>query len=1549
MRIRAYPGENRSFLWSNQDSGSLALSSLGNRTDGTRAIPAFFSLNGQRVLEDCFVSAPEGPDLFVGNASAIDFAPEGAYLFFSGDGDDRRELSVSALLHERAVYLALSGYRPGEGIGLVFSAAASTAGWTRCEESGITVYYDARGFALASSDPFDLTESEGDAVRCVPRASASSASSASRATDAGFSLYCAFVGALPDPSRAPCDAAAADAIRLASSIAIEGHRKGIASFLDECPLSFGSVDLDDAVRWARVTPWMHLASSRSCEASPPEPVRERLLALLSFSLPCGHFAEARAELTALAGLLEHDRSSPAFGLFREDARDRVADTPSLYAVAVWEYLESSGDRSILVAAEGTVGSISPIAAVDLALDAALELRCDARGFLLHGPHETRMSGGLTARGDRAVEVESLWFFALSFGSRMARLRGDALHAARFSSAAERLRAAFIVQFWDPAAHALADRVPPGPRGESLPDYRVRPNQLAALAFPGLLAPRDGEALSDGVVDTAGDGAGIPRLVLRALTRELASPFGLYTLCPDDPRFHPRHEEPGFYGSEAARHNGPIDSRFTPVFLAALGAYGDGLEDRRLCDALLFNTVRMLLSSPFPGSLPRYIDATPDETGGPVMRGIRPDVPGTAGLFVSTVRAVLGFRPRLSENVLTLLPNLPEGLDFVTASLPFGPGWKLDLRVARVGDESETPCSMLSDTGSRSNETDSRAARERYRAEVTWRVGEGSAARDGAFQGARDGASAALTINGVPLVPETPIAIRIESARAGYRQNAASAQNAATVPDTLIIARDLAGRWIRDPFPVRDLSPPWCGAAHRAGYLGELHRRYPMDSLVGEDVFTAELSWFFGSDRFARLYQGALSLGAQWTPDQTTFRLWAPTARAVTLCLYAEGGGSAQVPFAAIPLARLGDGPESGGVWETTYYGDLHGVYYTYRVRVHGVTRETGDPFARACGVNGARSMVADFRRTDPERWAEAKSPIVRSPNDVVAYELHVADLTASTEWNGSESIRRTFLGAVQPGTVHRGVPTGFDHVRSLGITHVQLLPVFDFESVDESRVRDPDYRARVTNGLYNWGYDPGNYSVPEGSYSTNPEDGATRVRELKTLVRDFAEAGIGVVMDVVYNHVPSARRHPLGIAVPGYYFRLERFSGAGDDTASERPMFRSWMAQSLAWWLTEYRLSGFRFDLMGLIDVRTMNEVADRLRAARPDVLLYGEGWDMYHGADRGRAMVPASMLETRKLPGIGFFNDAFRCAVKGSAFAAGEPGFIHDGSRRESVKFGIVGAVYHPQVHNRDVIGTVNPNPWTDSTASSVNYTEIHDNMTLYDKLVFVEPGHSDAHYERLQRLSIALVLLAQGMPILHAGMEFMRTKELPADIVAAAEAAREPLPVDVIRVPSGAAPGAYRAFSHNSYNLSDRINALDWDRCAEKRSLVDYVRGLIALRRAHSLFRLSSASEVALFLSFVAETPEDLIQASSPSPLLVWMITGAETVDAWQSALVVCNVSSSPQPFALPSCPSGGLWRLSVDADGVYDGSARAGSGNPGGSEVTIAPKALYVYAEF
>ncbi len=251
---------------------------------------------------------------------------------------------------------------------------------------------------------------------------------------------------------------------------------------------------------------------------------------------------------------------------------------------------------------------------------------------------------------------------------------------------------------------------------------------------------------------------------------------------------------------------------------------------------------------------------------------------------------------------------------------------------------------------------------------------------------------------------------------------------------------------------------------------------------------------------------------------------------------------------------------------------------------------------------------------------------------------------------------------------------------------------------------------------------------------------------------------------------------------------------------------------------------------MGLHDIETMNAAAAALRKIKPDVLLYGEGWDMY----RGTGMVGATQLEARKLDRIGFFNDALRCGIKGSIFGAHAGGFIHDGSRREAVKFGLVGAVYHPCVHNSLVDGTANPNPWTDVTASSVNYTEIHDNTTLYDKLVLVEDGKDAAYYARMQRTAIALVLFAQGMPVLHAGMEFMRTKEIPSDLLAS-----NPGLTDVYRSTDGK-----RAFSHNSYNLYDRINGLDWHRCADNRDTVEYVRQLIAVRKAHPLFRLRTAS---------------------------------------------------------------------------------------------------------
>jgi len=312
--------------------------------------------------------------------------------------------------------------------------------------------------------------------------------------------------------------------------------------------------------------------------------------------------------------------------------------------------------------------------------------------------------------------------------------------------------------------------------------------------------------------------------------------------------------------------------------------------------------------------------------------------------------------------------------------------------------------------------------------------------------------------------------------------------------------------------------------------------------------------------------------------------------------------------------------------------------------------------------------------------------------------------------------------------------------------------------------------------------------------------------------------------------------------------------------------------------------------------------------------------------------MVSANMFAARKLSGIGFFNDAFRCAVKGSDFKPAECGFLHDGSHRESLKFGLTGAVYHQQVHNRYVDGTANPNPWTDLTSTSVNYTEIHDNATLYDKLLLVEPGRPEYWYERLQKTAISLILLAQGMPVLHAGMEFMRTKEIPSSVLSS-----HPNLGDLYRSSDG-----MRAFSHNSYNLSDKINALDWIRCADKHSLVDYVGRLIAIRRAHPLFRLRNAVEVVLSLAFIdCETP-----GTGYPPVLAWVIDGCATVDSWLSACIAVNPAPVSAPFTLPPCSNGGHWHLVTDGESFPDESAKSLESL---TRVSIEAKALYLYAEF
>jgi len=393
------------------------------------------------------------------------------------------------------------------------------------------------------------------------------------------------------------------------------------------------------------------------------------------------------------------------------------------------------------------------------------------------------------------------------------------------------------------------------------------------------------------------------------------------------------------------------------------------------------------------------------------------------------------------------------------------------------------------------------------------------------------------------------------------------------------------------------------------------------------------------------------------------------------------------------------------------------------------------------------------------------------------------------------------------------------------------------------------------------------------------------VRELRALVKACGDSGIGIIMDVVYNHVPDMQNSALDACVPGYYFRGRRDSGAGDDTASERFMFARYMADTLAWWLEAYRLSGFRFDLMGLHDVATINMIAERLRAIKPDVILYGEGWDMYRGPQSG--MMPACQRNVGALPGYGMFNDAFRDGVKGSVFDAASPGWIHDGSLPESVKYGVTGAVRHRQIHYRKVTGTAYPHPWTDSWPSSVNYVEVHDNLTLRDKLELVEPGRDDDWYARLQRLALTLVLVSQGMSVMHAGMEFLRSKRFPDSWL------KDGLPDKSVSLPDGS-----KVFCHDSYKFGDTLNGLDWEEAERQSDTVRYIRGIIALRKALPLLRLRTGKEIRRQLRFVSDI----------HGILAWTLGPART----GRLLVAANANPEPVTFTLPR----GTWRALADS---------------------------------
>lgn len=549
------------------------------------------------------------------------------------------------------------------------------------------------------------------------------------------------------------------------------------------------------------------------------------------------------------------------------------------------------------------------------------------------------------------------------------------------------------------------------------------------------------------------------------------------------------------------------------------------------------------------------------------------------------------------------------------------------------------------------------------------------------------------------------------------------------------------------------------------------------------------------------------LGHQWSRERTHFRLWAPTAADACVCLYRSGTEGTDDLIKAIPMCA-----DACGTWVACAEGDWNGVYYTYRVTVNGQQVESIDPYAVSAGVNGRRGMIIDLRSTDPQGWGEDTPPVPpRSETDNVIYELHVRDL--SIDPTSGISAKGKFLGLAEEHTATKsGHPTGLAHILQLGVTHIHLLPMYDYGSVDE---------AHPEKG-YNWGYDPVNYNLPEGSYSTDPFDGFSRVRELKQTVLALHRHGLGVVMDVVYNHVYHTFDFSVNKLVPGYFSRenadgkLSGGSCCGNDTASERSMVRKFIVDSVNFWADEYHLDGFRFDIVGLIDVQTMQEVIATVRRKYPHMIFYGEGWDMT--TELTKPDIPLAVQRNGAMvPELGFFNDTIRDTLRGSIFDRSLPGYISGAP------------VSKEQLLNcfRGVAG------WNQSPTQVVNYVSCHDDLALHDRIAQALPQATEAEIARRSRFAAAFNLLSIGVPFFQAGEEMLRSKKTRAG-----------------------------KFDSNSYRSPDSVNSIKWGRLrdAEVQKTVRYYQGLLALRKAHPLFRISDAAAAQRCVSLMEHPSQQL-----------------------------------------------------------------------------------------
>lgn len=560
------------------------------------------------------------------------------------------------------------------------------------------------------------------------------------------------------------------------------------------------------------------------------------------------------------------------------------------------------------------------------------------------------------------------------------------------------------------------------------------------------------------------------------------------------------------------------------------------------------------------------------------------------------------------------------------------------------------------------------------------------------------------------------------------------------------------------------------------------------------------------------------LGSVYSKENTSFCVYAPTAESVVLNLYEDG-------LQGEAYKRVEMKPAESGTYKITVSGDLHKKYYTYTAKVNGKEREAVDPYARAVGANGVRGMVVDLSTTNPEGFVNEERPKKINTPDAVLYELHIRDF--SIDESSGMKYKGKYKAFTEEGTVNAdNLKTGVAHIKELGVTHVHLMPTFDYGSVDETKLETPQY---------NWGYDPVNYNVPEGSYSTDPFHGEVRIREFKEMVQALHKNGICVVMDVVYNHVFDAEEFCYQKIVPNYFFRMngDKFSDAsacGNETASNHLMVRKFMIDSLKYWAEEYHIDGFRFDLMAIHDITTMNEIRKALNEVDENILIYGEGW----AADESLLPEKERALKkyTYRMPGIAAFSDDIRDAIKGSVFEELEKGFVSgEPDLEELIQFGVTGAVGHSQLYQNNTVHKQEiPKPWAASPAQCVNYTSCHDNYTLWDKLAVSNKGKTAEELKAMNHLAIAIILTSQGIPFIHAGEEILRSK-----------------------------PDETKEFGYedNSFKSSDKINSIKWSHKKENLDSFAYYQGLIAFRKENKALRLQTKEEVEQSIEFLPILP--------------------------------------------------------------------------------------------